>query len=83
MQNLIGKKALVTAASRGIGRAIAERLAAAGAHEAINYVGNEGAATAAADAIRESGGEASLVRGDMGDLAEITRVSDAATSGFD
>jgi len=79
MKKLEGKKALVTAASRGIGRAIAERLAADGAHVAINYISNAGAANAVAQGILARGGKAAVVRGDMGVLADITRVFDEAT----
>lgn len=80
MKTMTGKKALITASSRGIGRAVAEKLATAGAHVTINYVNNERAAIAAADAISKQGGKVSLVQGDMGNLADITRVFDSATS---
>jgi 3-oxoacyl-[acyl-carrier protein] reductase len=68
---LDGKRALVTGASRGIGRATAEALAAAGAKVAINYSQSSGEAEAAAGAIRELGGQVELMRADVRDPAAI------------
>ena len=59
--------AIVTGASRGIGRAIAEHLAADGIFVAINYTANEGAAAEALRGIEESGGKGSLVKFDVSD----------------
>ena len=72
MFDLTGKVALVTGGSRGIGRAAAEALAKQGAHVVINYVSNEAAARAAADAIAAAGGKAELVQFDVanGEAAE-------------
>lgn len=61
--------ALVTGASRGIGRAIAERLAREGAAVAINYRGDEAGAEAAAAAIRGQGGQAQVFQADVADPA--------------
>ncbi|WKK27095.1 SDR family oxidoreductase [Streptomyces olivoreticuli] len=66
MADLSGKRALVTAASRGIGRGIALRLAAAGARVAVNYRENAGAAREVVDEIVRGGGEAFAVRADLG-----------------
>ena len=64
---LDGKVALVTGASRGIGRAIALKLAEEGAKVAINYAGNVKAAEEVKAAIEEKGGKAILVQADVSD----------------
>jgi 3-oxoacyl-[acyl-carrier protein] reductase len=66
MANLLtGKVALVTGASRGIGRAIAGSLAAHGATVWINYNRSQGAAEDLAKEIRQSGGECFIVKADV------------------
>ena len=60
-----GKVALITGASRGIGRAIAIRLAAEGAKIAVNYAGNTAAAEEVKAAIEQSGGTAMLIQTDV------------------
>lgn len=77
-QTLTGKNAIITGASRGIGRAIALRLAEDGASIAINYVTDERAAVDTANAILQAGGKAILVQGDMGVHADIVRMFDDA-----
>lgn len=63
---LEGKVALVTGASRGIGRAIAVALAEAGAHVAINYSGSEQAAAEVAEQVRGFGKEALIIQANVG-----------------
>ncbi len=64
MFDLTGKVALVTGASRGLGRAIALAFAAQGADVAVNYRGNQDAARQTVDAIRASGRRAEAIQGD-------------------
>lgn len=70
---LAGQTALVTGASRGIGRAIALELAAMGAHVAVNYQSSEDAARAAVAMIEEAGGSAEALRFDVGDPEAVAR----------
>ncbi|MCI7477362.1 MAG: 3-oxoacyl-[acyl-carrier-protein] reductase [Selenomonadales bacterium] len=68
---LEGKTALVTGASRGIGKAIALRLAKEGANIAINFAGNVAAAEEVKAAIEADGGKAILVQADVSDSAAV------------
>lgn len=82
MKRLEGKSALVTGASRGIGAAIALRLAAEGAKVAVNYSGSLDAANAVVQAITEAGGEAVAVRADISDPTACTALVDTVMSEF-
>lgn len=68
--DLRGKKALVTGGSRGIGRAIAVRLAEAGCDVAINYLRNKGPAQETAAAVEATGRKAVLFKGNVAESAE-------------
>ena len=72
--NLSGKVALVTGGSRGIGRAIALRLAADGAKVALNFSSNVAKAEEVKSAIEAQGGAAMLVQGDVSSLAVVTEL---------
>lgn len=71
---LDGKTALVTGASRGIGRVIALRLAAEGANIAINYAGNTAKAEETKAAIEAAGGKAALFQADVSDSAQVEQM---------
>ncbi len=68
MFSLQDKVAIVTGGSRGIGRAIAETLAAQGAMVVVNYVRGESAAREVADGIVAAGGRAEIAGFDVGDM---------------
>ena len=72
MNTLSGRIALVTGASRGIGRAIALSLAAVGADVAVNYRERVDAAAEVVDAIRATGRRSCAVRADVSDATAVT-----------
>jgi 3-oxoacyl-[acyl-carrier protein] reductase len=79
--DLSPRTALVTGGSRGIGRAAAEILAAAGARVAINYKANDAAAEAFVREARAAGGEALALAGDVGNPREAHQlVSDVVAA---
>ncbi len=80
--SLAGKTAIVTAASRGIGRAVAERLGADGANVVVNYHRNQAAAQQVVDAITAGGGKALAVQADISVPADVLRLFDEAQAAF-
>ena len=74
---LKGKVAVVTGGSRGIGRAIATRLAKDGALVCVNYRGNVAAANSVVEEIQKQGGDAFALRADVGVVAELKRFFEA------
>ena len=77
---LSGKRALVTGGSRGIGAAIARRLAADGADVAITYEKSADVAEALAEEIRASGRKAAAIQADAGAVAGATAAIDGAVA---
>lgn len=74
--------AIVTGASRGIGRAAAMALAGAGARVVVNYVRQAAAAEEVAAAIKDNGGEAITVAGDVGDYEAAKNLIQTAVEHF-
>ena len=70
----MSKILIVTGASRGIGAATAKLAAAAGYDVAVNYAGNEAAASAVAQAVTDAGRRAAVVQGDMAVEADVLRL---------
>ena len=79
---LDGKCALVTGASRGIGRAIAVKLASEGAKVALNYAGNAAAAEEVKKEIEASGGQAITVQADVSDPASVEAMVQTVVDAF-
>ncbi|MFD1875523.1 SDR family oxidoreductase [Hymenobacter bucti] len=80
--DLVGKVALVTGASRGIGRAIALRLSQAGASVVVNYTSNAARADEVVAAITAGGGQATAIQADVSRLADVARLFQQAEDFF-
>src|ERR1700719_2133354 len=79
---LEGKVALITGGSRGIGAAIAKRLASDGASVAITYAKDASAASAVVKAIERQGGKAVAIQADAGDAEAVKRAVEKAVATF-
>src|SRR5579884_2022155 len=82
MGRLDGKVALVTGASRGIGRGIALRLASEGACVAVNYRSDEEGARSTVERIEAAGGSGTLAQGDVADPVAAAEMVAEASKAF-
>ena len=72
--SLKGKTAIVTGGSRGIGRAITEKLPERGAVVVVNYTASSAAAGDVAQAITKAGGKAIAIKADVSKSADVKRL---------
>lgn len=79
---LAGRVALVTGASRGIGRAIAIQMGREGAHVAINYLRSEAAAKEVAEEVEQYGGRAMVIQADVSNRDDARRMVKTAVEQF-
>lgn len=82
MNSLANKTALVTGASKGIGAAVAKKLAAQGAAVIVNYASNGEDAGRVVSEIESSGGKAIAVKADVANAADVTRLFEEARQAF-
>jgi len=82
MASLAGKVAVVTGSSRGIGRAIAQRLGRDGAAIVVNYTKNADEAHEVVAHIEEAGGQAAADQADIGKVEDVRRLFENAEDRF-
>ncbi|MBD2870266.1 SDR family oxidoreductase [Paenibacillus arenilitoris] len=81
-QSLAGKTAIVTGASRGIGRVLAQRLASQGAKVAVNYYSNRDQAEEIAEQISRTNGQAVAVQADVSKVGDIRKLFEETAGHF-
>jgi glucose 1-dehydrogenase len=79
---LVGQKAVVTGSSSGIGKAVAEGLARAGAEVVVNYAHDAAGAAWAAKTIEDEGGKAMVIRADVSKPDEIKSLFEQTLQAF-
>lgn len=82
MKNLADKVILVTGSSKGIGAAVAKKLADAGAKVIVNYAGSQADAEAVVNSIKTNGGEAIAVQADVSKPEQVKSLFDQAITAF-
>lgn len=82
MGRFVGKSAIVTGASRGIGREIALQLGREGAKVAVNYSGSQAKAEEVVQLIQEAGGEAFAIQADVSNADSVKKLVDETIATF-